>query len=82
MRSYESISHTDRKVNQQCKVKSVHFWHTIKLYFRYRFTQRERTTVEPPFKGARGFFLKKPHILRVSLKPNLKHRSTSILRKE
>ena len=56
MHSYESISDIDRKVNQ-CKVKSIHFWHTIKLYFRYRFAQLNRTTVEPQFKGARGFFL-------------------------
>jgi hypothetical protein len=27
------------------------------VYFRYRFTQLNRTTVEPQFKGARGFFL-------------------------
>ena len=46
IRSYESILDIDRKFNQ-CKVKLVHFWHTIKLYFRYRFTQFNSTTVEP-----------------------------------
>ena len=56
VRSYERISDIDRKVNQR-EVKSIHFGHTIKLYFRYRFTQLNRTTVEPQFKGARGFFL-------------------------
>jgi hypothetical protein len=42
MSSYESIWDIGRKVNQ-CKVKSIHFCHTIKLYFRYRFTQLNRT---------------------------------------
>ena len=55
MRSYESTSDIDRKVNQ-CKVKLVLFWHTIELYFRYRFMQHDRTTVEPQFKGALGLF--------------------------
>ena len=55
MRSHKNISDIDWKVNQ-CKVKSIHFWHTINLYFRYTFTQLDCTTIEPQFKGFCGFF--------------------------
>ena len=57
--------------------------HTIKLYFRYRFTQLNRTTEQPNF-NLRILLVcsfKKTLISRTPLKSNLKYRSTSILRK-
>ena len=43
--------------------------------------KKNKPTVKPELKGAHGSF-KKSLISRTSLKSNLKHRSTSILRKE
>ena len=80
---WEYLRYWPKSYNQS-KVKSIHFWHTIKLYFRYRFTQLYRTTEHPNF-NLRALLVcsfKKPLISRTSLKSNLKHISTSILRKE